>query len=58
MILDKHYAVVVRPKYPTAEPQKFILTEFGWAYCQKMHEAGHIVILEAWHITTGKCVSN
>ncbi len=59
MILDDHYALVFRPLLPKGQkPMKVIVTKNGWAFAQQMHKLGHIVVLECWHITTGKCISN
>jgi UDP-N-acetyl-D-mannosaminuronate dehydrogenase len=57
--LDRHYAVVCKPTdYANAQKQKMILTEKCYEHLKAMVADGHFVIIEAWEITKGKCVSN
>ena len=62
MILDNHYALVCRPNLPRVKKkqrvQMMIVSASGWMFAQLMHREGHIVILECWDITHGKCISN
>lgn len=62
MILDNHYAVVFKPDGVSAQPDwlccKKVLTAQQWDQLQALAKAGHFVILEAWDITKGRCVSN
>ncbi len=60
MILDNHYAVVFKPGDGAAHriETKAILTTKAWENLQALAKEGHFVILEAWDITKGKCVSN
>lgn len=61
MILDNHYAVVFRPASrndSVGRLEKHLMTENAWKCLEKMAKEGHFVILEAWDITKGKCVSN
>lgn len=57
MILDNHYAVVFKPSGST-ELTCHVLTFKAWEQLQELAKAGHFVILEAWDITKGKCISN
>ena len=59
-ILHDHYAVVFRVLSHSfvPAPQRMILSEDAWKHLQELAKAGHFVILEAWNITQGKCVSN
>lgn len=70
MILDNHYAVVFKAsRKKTAgngaiiqdgygPEEQMVLTAKGWEQLQIMARDGVFVILEAWDITKGKCVSN
>jgi hypothetical protein len=59
MILDEHIAVVFRPSGEgRPHPELAILNPKGWNYLQLQAQLGNFVILEAWDITKGKCISN
>jgi hypothetical protein len=59
MILKKHYAVVWRGSdWPKSIIRKEIMTQAVWKTLQDAARRGQVVILEAWDITQGKCVSN
>ena len=59
MILDNHYAVVLSP-YPNGPRAKMVLSMVGYEAAVRLTQEpdSGIVILEAWDITKGKCVSN
>ncbi len=66
MILDNHYAVVFRPTRKildghitlNGQQTNSILNQKQWDDLNRYTSEGHFVILEAWDITKGKCVSN
>jgi hypothetical protein len=59
MILDNHYAVVFKSTSPGRPEREFkIMNENSWIHLNELSKEGHFVILEAWNITQGKCVSN
>lgn len=62
MILDGHYAVVFKPqsgmKVTSVAPTMTVMDAKNWEYLQDLAQAGHFIILEAWDIVHGKCVSN
>lgn len=59
MILEHHYAVVWRVRdWPPSMTRKEIMTQAEWEILEESHQRLHVVILEAWDITKGKCISN